>query len=91
MAGGVEEFAATAPKLEGEVIKGIVAVGEGGEDGAVKVVGGVGEETRGLLKLLPCDGWSEVATELRAKIRAAGRIGEDIAAIDEAFGAVMPG
>ena len=50
---GIEELAAAAPELEGEVVEGVVAVGESGEDGAVETRGRIGEEAGDLLRTPP--------------------------------------
>ena len=88
---GVGELAAAAPDLESEVIESVVAVREGGEDGAVVLRGLVGEEAGRLLEFFPRRGREEVAEKLRTELGAHIRVCKKIGAIDEALGAIVPG
>jgi len=87
----VGEFGTATPELKGEVVEGVVAVGEGGEDCAVTTRSRIGEEARGLLELFPSGGRSEVAEKLLPECSLICWIVEEIGAIEQALGTVVPG
>ena len=87
----VGEFGTATPELKGEVVEGVVAVGEGGEDCAVTTRSRIGEEARGLLEFFPRGGRGWIAEELTTKCRLVFGVVKKIGSIHEALGAVVPG
>src|SRR6266568_5811295 len=88
---GIEQFAAAAPKLNREVVECIVPIREGSKNGSVKTGRGVGEKARCLLEFFPGSGRGEFAKELRTEGGATFGIGKEVASVDEALRAVVPG
>ena len=87
---GVSQFRAAAPQLKGEVVESVVAVREGGEDGAVAARSWVSEEAGGLLEVFPGGGRNEFAEELRAESIACSGVLKQVSPVNKAFGAVVP-
>src|SRR5208282_536061 len=89
-AGRIQEFATTTPEVQRKIVKCVVSVREGSKDRSVEPAGRIGEDARSLFELVPGHGRREVAAKLCAMGCLAVRIGEEIAAIDEALRAIMP-
>src|SRR5438045_399032 len=68
-----------------------MAVGEGGEDCAIAVGGGICEEACGLFELFPGCGWFELAEKPAAKCGLVLGVGEEVGAVEQTFRAIMPG
>jgi len=88
-AGRVEEVAATRPKLQQEVVNGIVAVGERREGGAGEAGTPAVQKARDAVEGLPIGGWGQGLVKLLLIERAQFRIVEQVAAVDEALRTVV--